>query len=235
MPSYVLLRSRSRQRAADTSFIGGTPRIPGGVPIPTCHLCSHEQSFFFQVAFPEGHPWAHETIAVFSCTSCYDEDRLIPALLPTIRDARIPSGFLTRYQVNFRFLVFPTAEGVPRSTYKPAVAYCRLDLERASHPAVLATKVGGSPRWITGNERPHSYAGKYSLAFLLQFRAVPFDDDDTFKLVRSAPGQMAENYFSGKIEQSKKRRYELFVGNELYFFGTLGTKSPLVYCLPQKP
>ncbi|KRG16934.1 hypothetical protein ACA29_02470 [Lederbergia galactosidilytica] len=45
------------QKEDDLSFIGGQPRIPENLDIPSCSLCGSEQTFFFQIAFPEGHSW----------------------------------------------------------------------------------------------------------------------------------------------------------------------------------
>ncbi len=53
----------------NTSFIGGKPCLPSSVSLPVCKICGEPLTFFFQVAFPEGHIWAGKSLAFFFCSS----------------------------------------------------------------------------------------------------------------------------------------------------------------------
>lgn len=53
------------QQDLDDLFIGGIPKLPPELSIPTCTLCSQKMSFMFQVAFPKGHIWEGKTLALF--------------------------------------------------------------------------------------------------------------------------------------------------------------------------
>jgi hypothetical protein len=77
------------------SFIGGKPCLPSDKTVPVCKLCGAEQTFFYQVAFPKGHIWENTSMAVFFCTSCVDENYLIPKMIDDVLlDANIKKGFL---------------------------------------------------------------------------------------------------------------------------------------------
>jgi hypothetical protein len=168
MPTHKIQKSRSQapQHAGDSSFVGGRPALPAGQEIPTCTLCKSKQTFFLQLAFPKGHPWGEQTLAIFACTQCANEEYLIPELLPELKSAKIPRGFLDSYQRNFRFLVFPTRDGTMHSQYKPRVAFRRLELTRAAN-AAKANKAGGEPNWVMEDESPNDYQGK-PMVFLMQ-------------------------------------------------------------------
>lgn len=215
------------QTRADETFIGGKPRLPAAEAIPVCKLCGAEQTFFFQIAFPEKNEWAGLSLATFACTSCADKDKLIPQMLPgPLPGIDIPEGFLEAYQVNFRFLVFPTAEAVLREDYREKVAYQLWKLEPSS-PRTRGTKVGGTPDWLQEDESPRSYAGRTPMFFLMQI-----EKDVVFQTVPDAPPQIKIG-LSGKPQPASYRHYKLFISNATYLFGTEDRERPLVYAITQ--
>lgn len=112
--SYLLKldQSNQKQNESDLSFIGGQPCIPPSIEMPVCELCGAEQTFFFQVAFPEGHVWQGLSMAVFACTSCAHEEYLIPEMLQgALPNADIPEGFLDSYQRNFKIIFLIQIKG----------------------------------------------------------------------------------------------------------------------------
>lgn len=214
------------QTSSDRSFIGGHPVIPRDTPIPDCALCNQAQTFFFQIAMPDDSVWPQRTVAVFACTSCAQEDYLIPEMLPgSLPDIDIPVSFLLSYQRNFRFLVFPSANGVLRQEHPARVAFRRLKLEASSDPLVDGMKVGGYPNWILEDESPISYADKTPMRFLFQ---LPLGY--SFATVDGAPPQAQIDW---GLPVSPRRHYELFIGNAAYFFGTQPPADPLIYVITQ--
>lgn len=217
------------QVESDQSFIGGLPRLPVTEPIPTCGLCGSEQTFFFQVTFPADHEWTGWSLAVFACTSCADEERLIPEMLPgPIQGVDIPNGFLTSYQRNFRFLVFST-DATLRRGYVEKVRFKRLALEPSDDPTVDDRKIGGAPNWVFEDETPGTYASRTPMVFLLQFQ-----QGYEFETIVGAPRQI-ELGLDGKPKPAARAHYRLFLGNALYLFGTseLELQEPLVYAVTQ--
>jgi hypothetical protein len=217
----------SPQTPTDDRFIGGRPRLPPNGPIPSCGLCKAEQTFFFQVAFPEDHEWAGLSLATFACTSCADENHLIPPMLKGRRRKAIdiPEGFLESYQVNFRFRVFETAKSVPQG-YDERVAFHRWLLQPAQ-AAGAGTKLGGTPDWLQDDEAPATYAGRTPMVFLMQI-----ERGFEFPLVPGAPPQM-ELALDGTPEPAERPYYQLFIGNAIYLFGTQDRSQPLVYAITQ--
>src|SRR5207245_569464 len=69
-----------RQQEDDLSFIGGSPSLLPDTALPRCQLCHSQLTFYFQVAFPDGHLWQHHSLAVFACTMCWDRRFVIPTL-----------------------------------------------------------------------------------------------------------------------------------------------------------
>ena len=61
------------QTTEGDSFIGGKPKLPPNVDIPKCGLCGKELTFMLQVAFPQGHPWAGKSMAVFYCIEVWHD------------------------------------------------------------------------------------------------------------------------------------------------------------------
>jgi hypothetical protein len=223
MTAHKIQKKKRGQQATDVSFVGGRPALPVGRTIPTCTLCKAQQTFFFQLAFPDGHPWERQSVAVFACTQCADENHLIPELLPgELKGVKIPAGFLDSYQQNFRFVVFPTPEGRLHSRYKPRVAFHALDLRPAAEVA-KANKVGGTPVWFEKDETPGNCGGK-PLVFLLQL--LP---GWKFERLPDAPPQAVAFDFG----QPPELHYDLFVGNALYLFGTTAGERK-VYAVVQR-
>jgi hypothetical protein len=226
---YIIGESsdQTRQVASDDNFIGGVPKLPAAEPLPSCKLCNAEQTFFFQIRLPGDHPWDGFSLAVFACTSCADEDHLIPEMLSgTLRGIEIPTGFLEDYQSNFRFLAIPW-DGSPRETYVEKVRFKRLELRPSQDPPASANYVGDTPTWVLGDESPGRYAGKTAMVFLLQLR-----QGLEFQTLQSAPPQVVLG-LSGEPEASTESYYQLFLGNALYVFGTVGLAKPLVYAVTQ--
>lgn len=210
------------------SFIGGKPCLPTGTEIPSCTLCNREQTFFFQVAFPARHPWADLTLAAFQCTSCANENFLIPEMLQQeLKGVDIPHSFLKTYQRNFRFLVFHTNDAKIIPSYEERIVFHPWSLEFSASSRRTGTIVGGAPRWILGDETPGAYSGTLELYFLMQLKS-----EFTFPIHVDAPQQVKVTYAGGVWPD--EAFYSLFLQNEVYFFGTDPSQSePLVYCITQ--
>jgi hypothetical protein len=216
------------QGEGESSFIGGRPKLPQNIDIPKCELCSEEQSFLFQIAFPEEHHWSGMTLAVFICTSCVDERYLIPEMLQgPLQGVDIPDGFLESYQKNFRFVVFDTKLAELRDNYEPRVRYKPIELEVNQESLINCNKVGGESAWLLDDENPASYDGKHKMHFLLQLMS-----DTQFELLDDAPPMMELNLI-GEPEPSSERYYQLFNGNAIYLFGTSDAENSLVYAITQ--
>ena len=217
----------STQSLVDDSFIGGLPKLPVESAIPTCGLCRSEQSFMFQVAFPHDHNWAGLSLAVFECTSCADENHLIPQMLPGIlRAADIPRGFLDDYQSNFRILVFPTELAAIKRGFVERVKFRRLRLV-AVQGDFEGSKIGGDPTWLLEDESPKSYGGEVAMFFLMQL-----EGGFKFLIHDSAPAQI-ELGLDGSPQPSRLRYYQLFNGNAIYMFGTEKGRKHSVYAITQ--
>lgn len=227
---YILSQSSgtTSQSSEDHCFLGGVPRLPVDKEIPRCNLCSAEQTFFFQVALPHDQKWPSTTVAAFACTSCVDEDFLIPEMLMgRLRGIDIPTNFLIDYQRNFRFLVFDTAHAALRSSYAEKIGFRRIKIEASDDPAVPRSKIGGIPNWLLEDETPGSYAGRVPMFFLMQLQA-----GFRFETVEGAPRQI-ELGLDGKPRPSSRPHYELFNGNAIYFFGTYDSDIRLIYAVTQ--
>jgi len=215
------------QGPADHSYIGGIPKLPAGRKTPRCNLCNNEQSFLFQIAFPQGHFWDGFSIASFICTLCADERFLIPEMLQQgLFEANIPKGFLDDYQVNFSFLVFKNENLASHNSYKPRVRFKRLEFEPVEQD-FEGSKIGGAPSWMLEDESPRSYAGVHPMFFLLQLR-----QEFQFDLYEDAPRQV-ELALDGTQKISSLAYYQIFNGNSVYLFGTENRTEPLVYAVTQ--
>jgi hypothetical protein len=218
----------TRQTPEVDSFFGGSPRVPSDFEMPACRLCGCGQTFMFQVAFPEDHPWTGLSLGVFACTSCVNESFLIPEMLPgPLRNADIPAGFLESYQRNFSFAAFPTPIGTIRLNYPVKVAFRRLLIKPTPSKDTIG-RLGGRPDWLLEDESPATYEGRSSMTFLLQLT-----DGIQFVFVPGAPGQV-ELGLDGRPQQSPYRFYQLFNGNALFLFGTAQPDKPLVYAITQR-
>ncbi|MED2970982.1 hypothetical protein P4361_01665 [Fictibacillus sp. B-59209] len=220
--------SEETQSQSDLSFLGGKPRVPKSIDIPKCELCGEEQSFFFQIAFPENHKWNEFSMAVFACTSCAHEGYFIPEMLEDeLSGINIPSDFLREYQKNFRIEVFKTTDGAIQTNYKEKVKFKRITLIEEIDKEIFNNKIGGSPNWVADDETPGSYNKTEPMVFLMQLL-----EDFKFEKLPDAPSQVKLS-FTKKQEPSNRDYYELFLGNNIYFFGTASLENPLVYVLTQ--
>ncbi|MBI3925897.1 MAG: hypothetical protein HY319_10190 [Armatimonadetes bacterium] len=213
-PCYSLRLSRSRaaQKPSDRSFLGGLPTLPPARPLPVCRRCSQLQTFFFQVELPPDNPWAGSLFSVFACTSCAPPEALIPGgAVRTDVDLEKGAGD------NFELLRSPVREVVPREDYPPRVQFRRFELVPAD-PESRYTKIGGSPRWVMEREYSPGPDG-----FLL----CQFQGNRRLKIDPEAPAQAAP------FGLPPRQEYELWVGNEIYFFASLS--QPVVTILVQKP
>ena len=225
--TYSMRLTGGKQTGQETSFIGGKPKLPSGTVIPLCSLCAAEQTFFFQTAFPEDHVWNGLTLAVFACTSCADENLLIPEMLSgPLFGAKIPTNFLTSYQKNFHFEAFDSTTGKLAEGYRERIRFHQILLERGDDGPILG-KMGGVPSWILEDESPRTYDSRIPMHFLLQL-TPGFE----FKTVRGAPPQI-EVGLMGNPEPSPYDFYKLFIGNAVYMFGTTKGANNLIYALTQ--
>jgi hypothetical protein len=215
------------QTPEDKWFIGGIPKLPPTILIPRCKLCKADQSFMFQIAFPDSHRWHGLSLAVFSCTSCADQNYLIPRMLSaSLPGVAIPEGFLESYQTNFRFLVFASDEAQVRKSYIERVRFQGLNLEPVS-PDFVGHKIGGVPNWLMKDETPASYRGSIKMFFLLQLQ-----QGFQFEIHNHASPQI-ELGIDGLPQPSPVSYYQLFNGNAIYLFGTDDRSEPLVYAITQ--
>ena len=229
-------KPRPEQDEGRDSFVGGRPKLPPGEPLPVCRNCGAILTFFFQIAFPDGQPWAGQTLAVFACTACQDEVNPVPMVnknvIPSMRrmDLRpgedVPDGALDLYQRTCRLLVFPTGQGVVRNDYSERVRYRAITFERPTDDRATAkSKLGGRPAWVDAKLTPGRYIGE-PLIFLFQWR-----HDFQFHRVEGSPPPY--NYFAQDVPDltADVKYYELFLGTQLYFFGNTATGRPHVFMI----
>jgi len=220
------LESKLSKQSGQLSFIGGKPRLPVGKSIPSCKLCGASQTFFFQLAMPQGLIWEGSTLAVYQCTKCVDENHLIPEMVVTgLSGANIPAGFLEQYQKNFAFVVFPTNDGAVVSDYKESISFSEIQFIKGAAVGSFG-KLGGEPNWLLEDESPSTYGENVQLVFLLEI--VP---NFPFKIIRNASPQM-ELDIMGEPSPSPLDYYQLFIGNALYLFGT-SSGNKAVYAITQ--
>lgn len=210
------------------SFIGGKPKLPPNVDIPKCGLCGKELTFMLQVAFPQGHPWAGKSMAVFYCIEAWHDKYCIPELPQQIVNADIPEEFLRDYERNFRVLVFDTPLGKIVDAYQEKVAFQALQaVPEKQTKKDWELVIGGRPVWIMGiSERPNSIAGTKKPALLLQVK-----EDFHFPVLTTAPKQA--NPFTPD-KKSPFPWYDLFVSNRIYFWGVQSNGTEWVYVSVQR-
>lgn len=201
--------------------------MPAALDVPRCKLCNYSMTFFFQVSFPNGHPWQGYSIAVFSCTHCKSDDYPIPEMPPgNPAGMRIPDGFLDSYQKNFRILAFPSEHGKARPECTSSIRYRRWTLEVADDPFAPGNKLGGFPNWILYDETPESYEDM-PMVFLMQIA-----ENYEFELLKDSGCRTSlEESLQSMFEPHVKRK--LFLGNQCYFFGTASPEKGLVYVITQ--
>lgn len=222
--------SDRRQTEEEDTFLGGKPKLPPDVPLPSCRLCGKELAFFFQVAFPQGHKWEGKSMAVFYCVEEWHDRYCIPELPdgPSLNKVDVTADFLNQYQRNFRVLVFDTAKAVPVEGYQEKVAFRSMAITQEDKTdSGWDMVIGGRPVWIMGQaERPASVAGDKKPVLLLQLR-----EDFKFPILADAPREAAP-FFSTKV--SPFLWYSLFARDRIYFWGGQGQEGEKVYISVQK-
>lgn len=224
-------------QGSSTSFIGGKPCIPPSVPLPVCKICGEPLTFFFQVAFPEGHMWVGKSLAFFFCSADYHKHKGKEQLpRPVHADANdnfdIPAGELNpeSYQSMFRAIAFDTSEGVLREDYQERVAYQEIEWEsRRAKDKKTPILLGGEPIWTGikkyGKERPASYGGK-PMGLILQVA-----ENFNFDKLPDAPPEMEEDFmgderFVARVEPNYTLFYEF---NRVYLWGPEDPSDSVVY------
>ena len=211
MKKDIFIQTKGKQTNEFDSFAGGKPKLPIEESIPKCTLCSSEQTFFFQVDFPIGHIWEGFSLAVFACTSCVDEENLIPEMLSVpLKGATIPDNMLINYQTNFKLLVFPTERGVIKNTYQEKIKFSRFITGFQPIDSQRFCSFRDTPRWILEDECPKEYENS-AMKFLFQVHI-----NLEFPILKSAPQQKNVDY---GVPWPDMDHYMLFNQNEIYFFG----------------
>lgn len=212
------------QTVTDESFVGGKPKIPNNESIPICSFCHNELTFYFQIAFAAG-TLRNKTMAVFACTSCAEEEHLIPLMVEKPKHAIIPHSFLKDYQKNFKLILFETDKGIIRDNYEEKIIFKKIELIiQNGKKSKNENQIGGMPFWLLEDETPQSYEGK-KLSFLMQLK-----ENIRFSIHKDAPQQTEPFAFFEPIE---KDYYELFIGNQIYFFVTEDKVNPEIYIITQ--
>ena len=222
--------SDRRQTEEEDTFLGGKPKLPPDVSLPSCRLCGKELAFFFQVAFPQGHKWEGKSMAVFYCVEEWHDRYCIPELPdgPSLNKVDVTADFLNQYQRNFRVLVFDTAKAVLVEGYQEKVAFRSMAITQEDKTdSGWDMVIEGRPVWIMGQaERPASVAGDKKPVLLLQVR-----EDFKFPILPDAPREAAP-FFPTKV--SPFLWYSLFARDRIYFWGGQGQEGEKVYISVQK-
>jgi hypothetical protein len=230
MSLFDWIKSIGRKKPADC-YLGGKPVLPPGIDIPLCKCCGARQTFFFHLKLASIQKFSTKALSVFACTACSTPENLIPEMPPApLKGAAISSEYLTRYQTNFRALVFEAGEGVVVDSYEETILYREIELDaegilRVDYERI--GKMGGAPVWLIGNETPGLCDGKYKFQFLFQIY-----EGCEFKTKLSAPRQIGLG-LSGEPEPSGDPYYEIFIGDAFYAFGVNVNNESLMYFIPQ--
>jgi hypothetical protein len=223
---YLLKIDKNAKEGNFLSFIGGKPSLPRDICIPDCQLCGSQLTFFFQIAIPTNHQWEGLSMAIFACTTCVNEEYLIPEMPDGIlSNIKLPKGYLHTYQRNFKILVFKTKEAVTKK-YTEKIKYKPISLQATKNLNISLDKLGGNPNWLLDDESPSMY-DEVPMFFLLQML-----ENYQFEILPNALPQMTLG-LNGDPIPSEERYYELFLGNKLFFFGTEDRSNPLVYITTQ--
>lgn len=222
----VFVGSKEVTQSHQTSFIGGKPRIPVARKLPHCRECGAGQTFFFQIEYELVPSAPSQSVAVFACTRCANENTLIPAYSRSaLTEGIVSDDFLKDYQTNFAFVVFDTVEGVLREEYCDLIGFREISFRRNAGAQIFAS-MGPKPRWLLGNEAPSITRSGRKLFFLLQIH-----EDFEFETVEEAPKQISLNIL-GEPKEANFSGYQLFLQNEIYLFVTDEHPSQ-VYCVTQ--
>lgn len=229
---YSVLTKTEQWQDDSSSFIGGKPCIPANVSLPVCKICGDPLTFFFQVAFPQGHMWEGKSLAFFFCTSTYhkhDNRDWFPPSLIAEDGADVPAEDLApdNYQTLFRVFFFDTQDGILREDYSEKVMYQRIDWKLGKRrdkkiPIILDSE----PIWMDSfqRERPKSCGGK-NLQLVLQVA-----DYFNFEKHSDAPPQMDRSYMVGEppFHPRKENDYTLFCDfNRVFLWGTDDIEHPV--------
>lgn len=223
MSAYKLeIVQSSNQEDSDRSFRGGVPNMPAELALPKCKLCGADQTFFFQVAFPEKHIWNGWVMCVFNCTACSGELSLFNQLEPVDDPASLPDNYLDEYQDYFKVIVYPanSPNSIMRKEARRVLKFERIVFEKLrANDRSGVSKIGGKPYWsydelIPGMTENTSYMGG-KFVFIGQIA------DWYFPALDDAPPQAG----IGEEWHTKFHSYQLLLSSFLSFFGTT---SPLL-------
>lgn len=233
---HSILLEEGPQNPEATSFIGGKPKLPINISLPVCKDCGTPLTFFFQVAFPEGHHWAGKSLALFYCIHQYNKhtrDKIL--ILPDVDieqdEFHIINHSLApeRYQTQFRAIVFDTELGVMCESYVPQIVYREITWKPSKKkdkkvPIILGGEPIGRDRGKNGWFRPLSYDQK-PMDIILQV-AEYFN----FPKYPDAPPEMEEDVLPLRLTPREKPDYTLWCEfNRIYLWGPIDPSDPVVY------
>jgi len=220
------------QNFSERSYIGGVPMLPNGESVPVFSKTGREMTFFFQIKFPDDHKWRGHIVSVFMVTDYADADTYLPDLPSPLRAASLNREFFSNYQTFFRIFIFEEGDASFCNSYTQVLAFHELHTSVPAQGASVAfARIHDRPEWILDDEAPDNYEGDVkAVTFLFQTR-IDYD----FKKVPGAPRQQVENTIAGGTGFVDKfsDNYNLFVANELYFFGINDGDDRHIYIVPQ--
>ena len=224
MAYQIKLLKNREQSPTDITFVGGFPNMPSRIEWPICGLCERPQTFFFQIAFPDKHPWYGKVMMVFQCTKCDEADFQLPMRPPgLLRGSPILSEFLKSYQKNFRIIVFERIEPmILNPDHEQNLLFQPIELVYKKGNFGSESKVGGNPYWLQNPCAPSSQDGS-ELEFLMQL-----NEGFKFEKLEGAPYQWRFSILTQKGGYFRKPYYELFLGLPVLFFGVVNTHDVLV-------
>lgn len=232
---YSIITKVEQDKSKSLSFIGGKPHIPPNEPLPCCKICGKPLTFFFQIAYPEGHFWEGKSMAFFFCSAYqqHDSKEKLPKSLPILKRNHfdIDMGLLEpeSYQTMFRTIIFDTVDGVERNDYEEKVLYQEIEWKKTKRKNKKAPMViGGDPIWIGkgkyGEEMPDNYNGK-PMDLVLQIA-----ENYNFEKKIDAPPELERVYFKPTPFMPREKDYTLFFDfNRVFIWGTVDRENPRVY------
>lgn len=230
MPLSGLIKLFGRKKPTG-HFLGGKPLLPPATEVPLCKDCGSRQTFFFHFKLASLESLSSKAISIFACTSCCTPENLIPQMVAgPLKGASISSEYLSRYQTNFRAVVFEASEGVEVPPYEETLLFQAIEQDAEGNLRIGNERIGrlgGAPAWLQGNETPGLCDGKHAFQFLFQIFS-----GCKFKTKPTAPRQMKLG-LSGHAEPSGHPYYQLFIGDAFYAFGVDVKGECLVYFIPQ--
>jgi hypothetical protein len=211
-------KTTQEQDKKANSFIGGVPKLPKKFDIPLTEETQTQMTFFFQYEFPKDHHYEGLILSMFATTDFCNDDFTIPEMLTgVLKDIDIPEGFLDKYQRYFKMFLYENKEYELREDYNPKLLYKKLiTSEKVEDNSTLFAEINEKPDWILDDEAPGTYNSTEKLFFLFQMK-----EDYEFEKREEAPRQQLLAGEDGlTLCDSFGRDYDLFNGNEIYFFGT---------------